>query len=61
MDDLTYIKNGIELDKMDLTNFIEEKPPVSTKKQSKEKPPNQIRKLFNKVTDVSRLMFNFPN
>jgi len=56
MDDLTNVKTGLELDKMDFTNFIREKPPVSTKKQSKEKPPNQIRKLFQKVTDVSRLM-----
>ena len=56
MDDLTNVKNGLELDKIDLTNVLEEKPLVSTKKQSKEKPPNQFHNLYKRVTDISRLM-----
>ncbi len=61
MNDLTYIKNGIELDIMDLATIIGEKSSVSTKKQSRKKLPNQICELFKKVTDVFRLMVNFSN
>jgi len=42
MNDFTYIKNGIELDIMDLTNIIEEKSLVSTKKQSRKKGSSRI-------------------
>ncbi len=52
--DLTNVKNGLELNKIDFTNVKEEKPAVYTKNQSKKKPPNLICKLFQKVTEVSR-------
>jgi hypothetical protein len=56
MDFLIEVKNGVSVkpDKRDLTNVIKEKHFISTKKQSKKKPPNQIWKLFQKIQDVSR-------
>ncbi len=56
MNDLINVKNGLELDEIDLTKLFSKKPSVSTKKQSKEKPPNQFHKLHKRVTDISRLM-----
>ena len=51
MDDLTDAKNGLELDTLDLSNVIGQKPTVSTGH-----PLNQIRRrLFKKITVGSRL------
>ena len=53
MNELTKIKNGLELDEIDLTKLFSEKTSISIKKQSNEEPTNQLHKLYRKVAEVS--------